>query len=99
MVISPMTLNLKGEQGEGEGGGEDRLTLAILQEEFPEMMVYPPVQSLASLTVVSPLALGVKVEEVPTLATALEVADSDAAACSTKTNSGLDPTNPATKVG
>lgn len=50
MVVSQMTLNLKGEReqgrgqaSEGEGEGQDLSTLATALEEIPETMVYPPV--------------------------------------------------------
>jgi hypothetical protein len=69
-------------------------------EEILEMMVYPPVPTLATLEVVSPVALDLKGEQMPTHATTLEVADPEAAACPTTTNSvSLNPVNPATKAG
>lgn len=100
-----MTLNLTGEGGEGKGeegeggeGEEDLSTLATALEETLEMMVYPPVQNLATLKVVFLLTLVLKGEEPPTHPTGLEVAV--AAACPITTNNvTLNPMNPATTVG
>jgi hypothetical protein len=85
-VVSPMILNLK---------GEERPTLATL--EGAEMAV-SPVATLVE--VLSPITLYLKGEDMPTHATTLPVegSDSDAAACPISTNS-LKPTEPTTNTG
>src|SRR6266567_2343680 len=92
MGVSPTTLNLKGEDREGE--------VSTLATALEEMVVSLPVATHATtLQVLSPLTLNLGEEmSNPSHATTVDGSDSDAAACPTTTNS-LRPTNPTTNAG
>jgi hypothetical protein len=91
MVVSPMTLNLNGEELEGAG--------IVLSPS----MVIMTLQKLDGVEMVlSPRMVTTRSEEMRTHATTLKSPDSDAAACPTTTRTNrvkMNPTNPTTKAG